>query len=306
MNIPLQKMKPIFSAVLIGLTILVAFQVYALIGPITDTPGVQTSSSNPKSDHTRPQSKSNRFEPVKLNNVIEKVTQRNLFKVEVDGQKNKASEPMNLHLEKTSLELTLWGTVTGHKKQEGWAVIQDIETKQQDLYRVNDKIQGATIKSILRNKVILNVNGKDQILEVNADPSPLLDRNRSPADRPSRPRPPQDNRPAQKEVEDMLNAASNSNPLFKTRPYIKNGEASGVMIYSIKKDSLAQRLGLRNGDIILAVDNIEIQDPQDLEDFDESIDDSSDINISILRRGKSKKLVFSGQDNAHTINDVEQ
>ncbi|EIM63745.1 type II secretion system protein N [Desulfobacter postgatei] len=306
MNIPLQKMKPIFSAVLIGLTILVAFQVYALIGPITDTPGVQTSSSNPKSDHTRPQSKSNRFEPVKLNNVIEKVTQRNLFKVEVDGQKNKASEPMNLHLEKTSLELTLWGTVTGHKKQEGWAVIQDIETKQQDLYRVNDKIQGATIKSILRNKVILTVNGKDQILEVNADPSPLLDRNRSPADRPSRPRPPQDHRPAQKEVEDMLNAASNSNPLFKTRPYIKNGEASGVMIYSIKKDSLAQRLGLRNGDIILAVDNIEIQDPQDLEDFDESIDDSSDINISILRRGKSKKLVFSGQDNAHTINDVQR
>ncbi len=306
MNIPLQKMKPIFSAVLIGLTILVAFQVYALIGPITDTPEVQTSSSNPKSDHTRPQSKSNRFEPVKLNNVIEKVTQRNLFKVEVDGQKNKVSEPMNLHLEKTSLELTLWGTVTGHKKQEGWAVIQDIETKQQDLYRVNDKIQGATIKSILRNKVILTVNGKDQILEVNADPSPLLDRNRSPADRPSRLTPPQDHRPAQKEVEDMLNAVSNSNPLFKTRPYIKNGEASGVMIYSIKKDSLAQRLGLRNGDIILAVDNIEIQDPQDLEDFDESIDDSSDINISILRRGKSKKLVFSGQDNAHTINDVER
>lgn len=299
-------MKPIFSAILIGLTILVAFQVYALISPITDTPGVQISSSNPKSDQTRPQSKSNRFEPVKVNNVIEKITQRNLFKVEVDGEKNKASEPMNLYLEKTSLELTLWGTVTGHKKQEGWAVIQDIETKQQDLYRVNDKIQGATIKSILRNKVILTVNGKDQILEVNADPSPLLDRKRSPADIPSRPRPAQDHRPAQKEVEDMLNAVSNSNPLFKTRPYVKNGEASGVMIYSVKKDSLAQRLGLRNGDIILAVDNIEIQDPQDLEDFDESIDDSSDINISILRRGKPKELVFSGQNNAHTINDVER
>lgn len=299
-------MKPIFSLVLIGLTILVAFQVYALISPITDTSGIQTSSSNPKSDHTRPQSKSNRFEPVKLNKVIAKVTQRNLFKVEVDGEKNTAPEPMNLHLEKTSLELTLWGTVTGQKKQEGWAVIKDIETKQQDLYRVNDKIQGATIKSILRNKVILTVNGKDQILEVNADPPPFLDRKRSPADRPSRPRPVQNHRPAHREVEDMLNTVSNSNPLFKTRPYVKNGEASGVMIYSIKKDSLAQRLGLRNGDIILAVDDVEIQDPQDLENFDESIDDSSDITISILRRGKPKELIFGGQDNAQTINDVER
>jgi len=213
---------------------------------------------------------------------------------------------VNLNLEKTSLKLTLWGTVTGQKKEDGWAVIKDIKTKQQDLYRVNDKIQGATIKSILRNKVILTVNGKDQILEVDAEPPPLLGRKRRPSGRPFRPSPPQDHRPDRKEVEDMLNAASKSNQLFKTRPYVKNGEASGVMIYSIKKDSVARLLGLRNGDIIQAVDDVEIEDTQDLETFEDSIDDHSDITISILRRGKSKELVFSGQDNAYTINDVKQ
>lgn len=299
-------MKPIFFIILIGLIIIVTFQVYALINPVTDTPEVQLSSNSPKTDYIQPQSKSNRFEPVKRNKIIEKVTQRNLFKVEVDGKNNKAPEPVSLHLEKTKLELTLWGTVTAQKKEDGWAVIQDLKTKQQDLYRVNDKIQGATIKSILRNKVILTVNGKDQILEVDAESPPFLDRKRRPSGRPSRPRPPQDHRPDQKEVEDMLNAVSKSNQLFKTRPYIKNGEASGVMIYSIKKDSVAQLLGLRNGDIIQAVDDVEIEDPQDLETFEDSIDDHSDMTISILRRGKPKELVFSGQDNAYTINDVEQ
>jgi len=294
-------MKPIFSIILIGLIILVAFQVYALVNPATDTPEAQLPSNSQKTDYTQPRSKAGRFEPVKLNKVIEKVTQRNLFKVKVNGEHKKAPEPVNLSLEKTSLELTLWGTVTGPKKQDGWAVIKDIKTKRQELYRVDDKIQGATIKSILRNKVILTVNGKDQILEVNADPSPSQNRKLGFSGRKSmHPRHDIPDRP------DMPDAVSQSNPLFKTRPYIRNGEASGVMIYSIKKDSVAQLLGLRNGDIIQAVDDVEIQDIQDLEDFDDSIGDHSDITISILRRGKSKELVFSGQDNAYTINDVKQ
>jgi general secretion pathway protein C len=78
------------------------------------------------------------------------------------------------------------------------------------------------------------------------------------------------------------------------------------MIYSIKTDSVARLLGLRNGDIIQAVNDVEIKDSQDFEDFEGSIEDQSDMTISILRRGKPKELVFSEQDNAYTINDVEQ
>ncbi|NDY72096.1 type II secretory pathway, component PulC [Desulfobacter hydrogenophilus] len=293
-------MKPIFSIILIGLIILVAFQVYALVNPAIDTPEGQLLSNNQKTDDTQTPSKASRFEPAKLNKVIEKVTQRNLFKVRVNGEHKKTPEPVNLNLEKTSLELTLLGTVTGQKKQDDWAVMQDIKTKQQELYQVDDKIQGATIKSILRNKVILTVNGKDQILEVNADPSPSQNRTRGFSGRqPMHPRHDIMDRP------NMPDAVSQSNPWFKARPYVRNGEASGVMIYSIKKDSVFQLLGLRNGDIIQAVDDVEIQDIQDLENFDDSISDHSDITISILRRGKSKELVFSGQDNAYTINDVE-
>lgn len=294
-------MKTIFSIILIGLTILVAFQVYALVSPVTDTPGAQLSPDSTQINHDQPKSKADRLAPVKLKKVIERVTQRNLFKVAVDGKNNKAPEPKNQHLEKTSLKLTLWGTVTGEQKQDNWAVIEDLKKRQQDLYQINDKIQGAAIKSILRNKIVLTVNGKDQILEVNADPVPSQGKKRG-SSGPS-PKHPRHNIP---DRQDMLDTVSQSHPLFKTRPYVKNGEAAGVMIYSIKKDSAARRLGLRNGDIVLAFDDVDIQDPQDFENFDDSIDDHSDITISILRRGKSKKLVFSGQENAYTINDIEQ
>lgn len=286
---------------------LVIFQVYALVNPVVDQPGVQLLLNSPQTDLTQPQSKSDRLEPVNLKKVIEKVTQRNLFKVEVNGKKNNLPEPETLPLEKTSLKLTLWGTVTGQDKQDAWAVIEDIKKQQQDLYRVNDNIQGATIKSILRNKVILTMNGKDQILDVNADPVPLQARKKGSSV--PKPKPAQNdaqNRSEAPEMPEVPETAAQSDPLFKTRPYVKNGEAAGVMIYSIKKDSAARRLGLRNGDIIQAIDDTEIQAPQDLQDLEAGMDDATDITISILRRGKAKELVFRGQDNAFTINDVAQ
>jgi general secretion pathway protein C len=295
-------MKPIFYITLIGLITLLAFQVYALVNPVIDPPKAQLSSNSPKQAGTHPQSTLNRHKPVNLNRFIQKVTRRNLFKVQINGKQKNAPELAELHLEKTSLELTLWGTVTGQKRQDGWAVINDRKTKQQELYRVNDKIQGATIKSILRNKVILTVNGKDQILEMDENPSSLKKRTGAGKFSTRHSRHPRQNIPAPQRMPEKV---SQSDQLFKTRPYIRNGEASGVMVYSIRRDSVAQLLGLRNGDIIQAVDDVEIQDIQDLEDFEESIGDHSDITISILRRGKPKELVFSGEDSAYSINDVE-
>jgi general secretion pathway protein C len=295
-------MKPIFYIIVIGLITLLAFQVYALVNPAMDPPKAQLSSNSQKRADSNPQSTLDRHKPVNLNKFIQKVTRRNLFKVQVNGEHKNAPELAELHLEKTSLELTLWGTVTGQKRQDGWAVINDRKTKQQELYRVNDKIQGATIKSILRNKVILTVNGKDQILEMDENPSSLKKRPGAGKFSARPPKHPPQNIPAPQRMPDKV---SQSDQLFKTRPYIRNGEASGVMVYSIRRDSVAQLLGLRNGDIIQAVDDVEIQDVQDLEEFEESIGDHSDITISILRRGKPKELVFSGEDSAYSINDVE-
>lgn len=298
-------MKPIFSVILTGLIVLIAFQVYALVNPDSNTLQPQQALKQSKADLPQPKSKTNSAKPVQLKKAIAKVSRRNLFKVQVNGKINAPPPPPeNQHLEKTSLKLNLWGTVTGNTGQDSWAVIGDPKKKEQDLYRVNDKIQGATIKSILRNKIILTVNGKDQVLEINEDPSPATARMRRSLSK--KPRRGKDNNPAMPEPPEIPDMASRPNPLFKTRPYIKNGEASGVMVYSIKKNSVAKRLGLRNGDIIQAVDDEEIGSPDDLENFDDGIDSSSEITISILRRGKPKELVFSGQDNAYTINDIEQ
>ena len=68
-------------------------------------------------------------------------------------------------LEETKLNLKLWGTVSGSNDGD-YAVIEDVKAREQNLYRAGDAIQTATVKEIHREKVVLTVNGKDEVLQM--------------------------------------------------------------------------------------------------------------------------------------------
>jgi len=68
-------------------------------------------------------------------------------------------------LETTSLNIVLMGTVNSGEGNDR-AIILDKSTNKQQLYEVGDTIQGASIKEILRGKVILAYNGKDEMLDM--------------------------------------------------------------------------------------------------------------------------------------------
>ena len=66
-------------------------------------------------------------------------------------------------LKKTNLKLKLWGTITGNGVR-AYAIIEEGTKLEQKLYKVGETVQNATIKMILREKVILSVEGKDELL----------------------------------------------------------------------------------------------------------------------------------------------
>ena len=68
-------------------------------------------------------------------------------------------------LKKTDLKLKLWGTITGNGVR-AYAIIEEGTKREQKLYKVGETVQNATIKIILREKVILSVEGKDELLVI--------------------------------------------------------------------------------------------------------------------------------------------
>jgi hypothetical protein len=92
------------------------------------------------------------------------VTEGNLFDTATGVEKT--PEKINIPaLKKTNLKLKLWGTITGNGVS-AYAIIEGATKRKQKLYRAGETVQNATIKMILREKVVLSVEGKYEILEI--------------------------------------------------------------------------------------------------------------------------------------------
>lgn len=68
-------------------------------------------------------------------------------------------------LQPTSLGIVLMGTI-GDNEGGNRAIIFDKKTLEQQLYRQGQSVQGAMIKEIRRGKVVITVNGLDEILDM--------------------------------------------------------------------------------------------------------------------------------------------
>lgn len=96
---------------------------------------------------------------------IQAITRRNLFAVkEGSAAIDQNTDPLK-GVELSSLAVVLMGTVTGADGEQR-AIIYDKKAKRQELYQEGDFIDQAIIKKILRGKVIIQVNGKDEMLDI--------------------------------------------------------------------------------------------------------------------------------------------
>ncbi len=92
------------------------------------------------------------------------IVRRNIFQARLDLEKKKDKEEEKPEeLAETSLKLALVGTVTGSDR-DARAIIVDEKKKRQDIYQIGDVVQGALIKKVERGRVVLEVNGRDEIL----------------------------------------------------------------------------------------------------------------------------------------------
>ena len=212
---------------------------------------------------------------------------RNLF-----GSVEKAAETIKPEaietLEPTSLKIALLGTVAGNE-QNAVAVIEEKKLRKQGLYRVGDSVEGALIKMILRGKVILRVGDKDEILTMEEDDLSKTGNGRA---RPGASGEQTSIKVSRTDVEQSMQNINTLLSQVRVRPHFKNGEADGLSISRIRPNSIFTKLGLRNGDVVQAVDETPIQSPDDILSLYEKIKSGSTISIQINRRGQQQTINY--------------
>lgn len=247
------------------------------------------------------------------------IVERNIF-----GATEKSEPPPSVEekeeiietLEETTLQLSLLGTVAGDP-ESGRAIILDKKVNSQNIYRVGDSLQDAEIRQILRGKVVLRRGEKDEILTmVEADDKPQptaaaardtrrVSRGRRARSQPQVEEPLEESATvepeeeiivvAQDELQGSINDLNQLMTQVRIRPYFRQGKPEGLIVSQIQADSIFEKLGLMNGDIIASVNGNQMSSPEEAFQLYNSLNSGSQVSIEITRRGQKKLFTYDIQ-----------
>jgi general secretion pathway protein C len=171
--------------------------------------------------------------------------------------------------EKTKLPLRLLGTAAADDTALSWAAIEDLESKEHLVVRVDQEIKGgARVVRIERRRIVLLNAGRREELALEGDASPPPVRRTAasggrPGARGNLARL-AENRFAvnRSEVENLV---SNPTALFsqaRILPKYEGGQMVGVQVTGIKPGSLFEQAGIQNGDTITGVNGSPVTGPE--------------------------------------------
>lgn len=216
------------------------------------------------------------------------ITRRDLFNTR--GATKKLPQPADDtgHLEATQLDAKLWGTVSGASKSR-FAVVEakdDTNRHKQLLLREGDRIENATIEKILRDKLVISLEGRRQVL--------LLEDYKSRVGRrPIRRVTARGTRTYRRSIRRSIieKAVSNVRKVMTQAKIIPRND--GLAISAIKPGSIFRRLGLRNGDIISAVNGRGIQSADDALSLYNRLRNDTSVTLDISRHGRPMTFRYS-------------
>jgi general secretion pathway protein C len=186
----------------------------------------------------------------------------------------------------TSLNLRLLGTVV-NESGPSWAVIQDLDTDRQEMATVGSVIAGATVVSIARDRVVLSVNGREEILLLGVEEARSASSREDQGAKESATATYVLDREVVRENLDNMPSL-----LMQARAelYFKDGRPEGFQLSQIQQGSIIKSAGFQDGDVIQSVNGQDVRSLEDAIALYQKFGDSDSFTISILRGERPRTL----------------
>ncbi len=172
------------------------------------------------------------------------------------------------------------------------------------MVKVGQKIRDAEITKVETRRLEMMRDGKLEYLELFGDGGkPELPQPETAA-RPPHPKPPhQDDSIRQvgpnryevdrKLVDEFLQNAAMTGDGAKIMPNMKDGRPDGFRLMAIRPNSIFSRLGIRNGDVINAINNQDITSPDKALELYTKLRGASHLTISLTRHNKPLTMTYT-------------
>ena len=197
-------------------------------------------------------------------------------------------------------QLRLLATVAGDE-EVACAVIENVKTKIQDLYKTGDIIEGAQVERIERNKIFLLNGDQREVLNLYlADGvSGPVEKSAEPviAKKPSMAEVVNIISPTEREINKkaFLARIGGTEAILKTvdiAPYVVNGKENGIRITGLEDSSMARYVGFENGDVIQVINGQTVTNERKAFQILRKARAQSSLDIQLLRDQKKTNLSF--------------
>lgn len=223
------------------------------------------------------------------------ILERNLFGAQLVGDRQDVEVTVDVPLTATKLPLKLLGTAAASVEDRSRAAIQDTKAKKHMVVAIGDTLEGhlrVRVTGIERTRVILDNAGRPEELVLNEKDSKARS-----AARPRR-KSMRRNRTANKKptlndrLEKLGGEEGISRVLSSARitPKYVEGKMAGMTVDSIKPDSLFEKIGFQNGDIITEVNGIVIDRISATNAIFDELATADELETAVLRNGNALTL----------------
>jgi general secretion pathway protein C len=217
------------------------------------------------------------------------VTERNLFQSTLKAVSDKQLGGGFFSPSQDVTSFDLKGTIAGDTSF-GFIVIEERGKNKQRLYRLGDMIGSARLIKVTRNTAIIRSEDREITLKIKDTPEgTLLSRSQAPqASIPS-----SGMVLSKGEINEKLRDLKTIMTQAVVRPYFEDGEQKGFIVSDIKPDSLYQKLGLHNGDIIIDVNGKPMQTADDILQMVNIMQTGGSIDLNLKRNGEFETINYS-------------
>ena len=240
-------------------------------------------------------------DPVKADNP-DIIIERNIFgSSELNSAKQHPEQEIKVNsISVLKARLRLLATVAGDE-EVACAVIENVKTRIQDLYKTGDIIGGVQIERIDRNKIVLFNAGQREILHLYvADGiSDGIEKSTEPvvAQKPDAAEAVNVISPTEREINTkaFLARVGGMEAIMKTvevAPYLEDGQEKGVRITGLEGLSMARFVGFENGDVIQNINGNTVTNRRKAFQILRKARSQSSIDIQLLRGKEKKNLSF--------------
>jgi len=218
------------------------------------------------------------------------IAERNLFLSTLKIMGDKQLEGGLFDGDQKNMDFELKGTVA-YNSSFGFIVIEERGSRKQKLFRLGDWIGSGKLIKITRNTAILESGGREITLKIKATlegsllpDSPATGTNQAVYKNLSLSR---------RFVNENLNDLKSIMSQAVVRPNLNEGVQEGYIISNIAHNSLYEKMGLKNGDIVIDINNQRIQSADDLLQTINLLQSGDSIALNIKRNGKIEAINYS-------------